>query len=174
MTDRSWIEVRIDRLDELVDERDPTPSPGKDLNPYVSEWILSWANELPSDQALGIRLHVGEPVDEHREARAEAAMQAAFDYESGIEERKLHALLREGRVSLLIGLVALAISIFASEAIAAGEGALVILKEGLIVAGWVAMWKPIHLYLYDWWPIRREIRMYRRLAEAPVEVVSGV
>ncbi len=172
MSDRNWIEVRIDHLDELVDERDPTPSPGKDLNPYVSEFVLSWARELPSDLEVGIRLHVGESVEDSRAAKAERAMQAAFRYETGIEERKLHAMFREGRASLAIGLVALAISIFASEAIAADEGALLIVKEGLIVAGWVAMWKPIHLYLYDWWPIRREIRMYRRLAEAPVEVLS--
>lgn len=169
---RRWISVRIDELDELVDERDPTPSPGKDLNPYVSEFILSWARELPPDQPLAIRVHVPQPVQDDRAARAQMALQAAFLAEKGLEERKLHALLREGRISLAIGLSALALSLLASELITADQGIWVLLKEGLIVAGWVAMWKPIHLYLYDWWPIRREIRVYRQLSVAPVEVVA--
>jgi hypothetical protein len=170
---RRWIAIRLDELDELVDERDPTPSPGKDLNPYVSEFVLSWARELPPDHDLGLRVHVSETVDSERAARAEVALQAAFLAEKGLEERKLHALFREGRVSLAIGLSALAISLVASEFIPAGEGIWLLVKEGLIVAGWVAMWKPIHLFLYDWWPIRREMRIYQRLSVAPVEVQSG-
>jgi len=158
-------------IDDLLDARDPTPVPGKDLNPYVSEFVLSWAREMALDDILGLRLHVSEPVEVARAERAEAAMRAAFRYDAGIEERSLHALFREGRVSLLIGLAALAATLVLADSIPADEGFLFVVKEGLIVAGWVAMWKPIHLFLYDWWPLRREIRMYRRLADVPVEIV---
>lgn len=172
MTSPTWIEVRVDALDDLLDDRDPTPVPGKDLNPYVSEFVVSWAKEVTGQEDLAIRVHVSEPVSAERAARAGDAMRAAFDYEIGLAERRLRALFREGRVSLLVGLAALAVSLAASQVIDADEGLLLLVKEGLIVAGWVAMWKPIHLYLYDWWPIRREIRMYRRLALAPVEIVA--
>jgi len=36
--------------------------------------------------------------------------------------------------------------------------------------GWVAMWKPLEILLYDWWPVLRDIRLYRRISELPVEV----
>jgi hypothetical protein len=43
-----------------------------------------------------------------------------------------------------------------------------LIREGLAVAPWVAMWKPMEIFLYLWWPVRRERRTFNRLAEAPV------
>jgi vacuolar-type H+-ATPase catalytic subunit A/Vma1 len=30
------------------------------------------------------------------------------------------------------------------------------------------MWKPLEIFLYEWWPVRRERRACRRLAAADV------
>ena len=46
-------------------------------------------------------------------------------------------------------------------------------EESLIIVGWVANWRPIEIYLYDWWPIVRRIRLYRRIAAAHVRVKAG-
>jgi hypothetical protein len=34
-----------------------------------------------------------------------------------------------------------------------------VIEESLIIFGWVANWKPIEIFLYEWWPIvrRREL-----------------
>ena len=40
----------------------------------------------------------------------------------------------------------------------------------MVLVGWVANWRPIEIYLYDWWPIRRRAQLYRRIAAAPVIV----
>ena len=45
-------------------------------------------------------------------------------------------------------------------------------NEGLIILGWVANWRPVEIFLYDWWPIARRRRLYRRLAGARVQVVA--
>jgi hypothetical protein len=45
-----------------------------------------------------------------------------------------------------------------------------VLRESLLVGGWVAMWRPIEIFLYDWWPVRAEARRYDRLAAMPVEI----
>ena len=44
------------------------------------------------------------------------------------------------------------------------------LREGLVIGGWVAMWRPLEVFLYDWWPIRAEIRLFDRLSEMPVRI----
>ena len=49
-----------------------------------------------------------------------------------------------------------------------------ILAEGLLIAGGVAMRRPIEIFLYDWWPIRQSAQMYGKLANVPVDVVSSV
>jgi hypothetical protein len=45
-----------------------------------------------------------------------------------------------------------------------------LLREGLLIGGWVAMWRPIEIFLYDWWPIRAEARLFDRLSTMPVRI----
>ena len=48
-----------------------------------------------------------------------------------------------------------------------------VLKEGLVILGWVAMWRPLQIFLYDWWPIRHHARLYQRLADMPVRILPS-
>ena len=43
-------------------------------------------------------------------------------------------------------------------------------QESLIILGWVAIWRPMNIFLYDWWPIRAEARLLDRLARMDVQV----
>ena len=45
-----------------------------------------------------------------------------------------------------------------------------IVKESLLILGWVAMWRPIQVFLYDWWPLRRACAIYVKLMTIPVEL----
>jgi hypothetical protein len=57
----------------------------------------------------------------------------------------------------------------------AGEGRLAeIMREGLTVAGWVAMWRPMEIFLYAWWPLVEDGRLYERLSSMIVVVREGV
>jgi len=47
-----------------------------------------------------------------------------------------------------------------------------ILDEGLLIIGWVALWRPLEIFLYDWWPIRRKQAVLRQLAVIPIDVRS--
>ena len=88
-------------------------------------------------------------------------------------ERDLRELFRVGWRSLLIGLVVLIVCLVGSQVVAKMIGNAVVarvLEESLIIVGWVANWRPLEIYLYDWWPIRRRILLYRRVAAAPVQV----
>ena len=49
-------------------------------------------------------------------------------------------------------------------------GAGEILRESLMIGGWVAMWRPLEIFLSDWWPIRADGRLFDRLATMPVRV----
>jgi hypothetical protein len=45
-----------------------------------------------------------------------------------------------------------------------------ILKESLLIGGWVAMWKPMEVFLYDWLPIQAEATLAGRLSVMPVRI----
>ena len=44
------------------------------------------------------------------------------------------------------------------------EGYFIVLKQGRVIMGWVALWRPLEIFLYDWWPICAEAKLYDRLA----------
>ena len=85
------------------------------------------------------------------------------------------APFRAGRVSLLIGLAFLGGAIMLGELVAglvAKESYSSIIKESFVIGGWVALWRPLEIFLYDWWPIRSEVRLQDRLAEMDVRVLG--
>jgi hypothetical protein len=73
----------------------------------------------------------------------------------------------------VIGLVALASAIALGDFLAAlmkGSRIGEIVRESLTIGGWVSMWRPLEIFLYDWWPIRSEARLSDRLAAVPVRI----
>jgi hypothetical protein len=74
---------------------------------------------------------------------------------------------------LLIGLVFLAVTAVAGDLIASalkGQHLAEILRETLLIGGWVVMWRRLEILLYEWWPIRSEARLYDRLSATPVRI----
>jgi hypothetical protein len=47
-----------------------------------------------------------------------------------------------------------------------------LLAEGITIFGWVANWRPAEILLYDIWAVRRRVNLYRRLADAQIELKS--
>jgi hypothetical protein len=81
-----------------------------------------------------------------------------------------------GRWSLVIGVAFVAFAIFIGDLV----GGLVgrynygrLIEESIAIGAWVALWRPLEIFLYDWWPIRAEARLYDRLSAMQVEIVDG-
>jgi hypothetical protein len=90
--------------------------------------------------------------------------------------RRLRLLFHRGRISLLIGVAFLSSSLIASEMlgnILDRTGLTEVLRESLLIGGWVAMWRPIEIFLYDWWPLRADMRLFERLRDMPVSIHYG-
>jgi hypothetical protein len=49
-------------------------------------------------------------------------------------------------------------------------GVVEIIRQGLMVAGWVAMWRPMEIFLYAGWPVVGDRGLYDRLSRMPVRV----
>jgi hypothetical protein len=107
---------------------------------------------------------VGEAVRVHFARRAESA------------RRELRQLLRRGRMSLAIGLPFLGASVAGGDLVARlmdVRPLAEVLRESFVIGGWVAMWRPMEIFLYDWWPIRNQRRLLERLSEMPVRIVRA-
>ena len=101
------------------------------------------------------------------------AVRAYFHGRRLATQRKLKVLFRVGRISLVIGLAFLTAALMLSQIVAeslASRPYGLLVSEGLLIGGWVAMWRPIEIFLYDWWPPRADARLFERLAAMPVRI----
>ena len=173
-TSASPIEVRVERLSQLFDTLDPFPFRERDLDKDAEEYIVGWAREFSRDQPFSIIIHApGDRLNSEYADHMSSALSRYFNYRSDIIGRDLNELFRIGRQSLLIGMTVLAVCVLMSRAAVAvlGSGNISrFMEESLIILGWVANWKPIEIFLYDWWPLARRRDLYRRLGAANVEV----
>lgn len=171
------IEVHVANLKQLFHSLDPTPFRERDLDPKAEEFIAGWARELSSDAPLALIVHVDQDLPSSEQIKV--LRDAVRDYfaERAVQtRRKLRQLFQVGRTSLLIGLIFLAISIVTGDVVAAvlrDTRFAEVARESLLIGGWVAMWRPLEVFLYDWWPIRAEARLFDRLSAMALRVVPS-
>lgn len=171
------IDVHVRSLRQLYNEIDPSPFHERDLAPAAEDFIVGWAAEAPRNAPLRLSIHVAdEPVSDDAAAGVKGAVAGYFAARAADARRRLRELFRRGRISLAIGLAFLAFALVVASLLddrAAANPIAAIGRESLLIGGWVAMWRPLEVFLYDWWPIRAEARRFDRLAAMPVEVRSG-
>jgi len=93
-----------------------------------------------------------------------------FKIRQGSNEKT--ALRREGLKALRDGLVFLAICLFLSalfgKVVLPSEFPIRYLSEGLLIFGWVSLWRPIEILVYDWWPYARNNRIYENIMDMEI------
>lgn len=172
--DAQLIEVRVAELKRLFNAIDPSAFREKDLAVDVEEFIVGWARELSRDAALALLVHLDRPAGLPEEpALLRDSIRQFFGQRSQSSRQRLRQLFRRGRASLAIGLVFLAVSIAAGDLLAGALTAphlVEIVRESLLIGGWVAMWRPVEIFLYDWWSIFGDVRLFERLGAMPVRI----
>jgi hypothetical protein len=171
------IEVRVRELRQLFDAIDPSPFRDKDLDPDAAEFIVDWSKDAPRNTPLALLVHVDRPAGFSNEADVlRDAVHQYFRLRAERCRRDLRQLFRRGRISLAIGLAFLATVVGLGDLVARSshhKRLAEVLREGLLIGGWVAMWRPLEVFLYDWWPIRADARVFDRLAAMPVRIRYG-
>jgi hypothetical protein len=165
------IELRLHTIKQLFQSLDPAPFHDQDLDPDAVTYIVGRARDLPYDAELSMSIEFPAAEADLPEARGlEAAVRGYFAWREELAWRDLRLRLAEGRQALVIGLMFLAACTLSRELLQATTDSpwLAWIEEGLTIVGWIAMWHPIDTFLYRWWPIRREARLYARLARMPV------
>jgi hypothetical protein len=166
------VDVRVGTIEQLFDTRDPAPFRERDLDPDLAEYLLDAGEDLSEEPSFRIVFWLDKPC---RPGEIEVALRAYFE---GVIARNKR-LRRRGRrigqvtlalaIALVVGLIAL--SQFVGGIVPGSLGAG--LKEGLVISGWVVMWRPIETLIYDWIPAQRERAIARKLLAAAIDVRAG-
>ena len=171
------IEVHLHTAEQLFNSLDPSPFHERDLDDEAERYIVGWAREIKGAGRLQLIVTLPEAAHNTKVAKhIPHAIPNYFNYRALEARRELRELLRIGWRSLAIGLVVLLASFAAIQymSIALSQStAGRLMEQSLLILGWVANWRPLEIFLYDWWPIRRRIVLFRRLAEMSVKVQAA-
>ncbi|WP_439572272.1 hypothetical protein [Phreatobacter sp.] len=175
MTGVTRIPVDVQNIDQLYATFDPSPFHEFSLNTTAAQYIASQAWYAPRSDLFVVELSLrGKPASKKDAAKVEVVVRQHFTRLAANEQINFRKLLRTGVISLAIGLCVLAFCTALSRVVDNSplpDGWREGLRDGISVFGWVANWRPAQILFYDWWPLKRNRNLYRRLATA--DVVPG-
>ena len=171
------LELYLGDTRQLFNSMDPAPFHQRDLDPKAADYILDWARELPASQSLSLIVHLGQRSKDSDEAlMLRNAIHDYFARRAVTTRKKVRQLLRTGRISLLIGLAFMGLMMVLGEAVFTHfkhMGYATLLKESLVIGGWVALWRPAEIFLHEWWPMLAEARLFDRISQIEVRLNSS-
>jgi hypothetical protein len=167
------IEIRLREVRQLFQSLDPAPFREKDLDEAAEKYLIEACREAGARRPSRLIVHL--PAAEAASDAAHSLQEAVhhyFEYRQYRARTEILRLLRYGAVSLVIGTLFLTACLtLRSMLVARGslmEGAPI--GDALLILGWVAIWRPAEVLLYDWLPLARHRSLLRRLAAIPIEV----
>lgn len=172
------LDINVPTAAHLFNSIDPAPFRTRDLDPAVVAYMVEWAEELPGERPLAMVITIGAPSPVGDDsALVRAAVAENFRHLAAVKRREVSRLFRDGRISLVIGIAFVGLAIGISESVSAMIAYTryaQIVADSAVIGAWVALWHPINIFLFDWWPLRRRARLYDRLSAADVTVRGAI
>lgn len=167
------IDIRVSSALQLFDARDPAPFRARDLDDDFVEYVTAAAEEIPGG-GIEIAIHIDERPAVALDAQSIAeSIRAFFEYQIDLRRLQISKLFRTARLFLMIGFGCLILCLLAGELLEKMPSPSTfhrVLREGIIIFGWVSLWKPFELLLFDWYPAYDRMKLLRRLAKCNIQI----
>ena len=167
------VDVAVESVEWLFDHRDPAPFRDRDLHPSLVEYLTECADDLLRVERLRVRFWLSKAPGELDDVGV--AYFAHFEDALARLHRVNAKRLRLGVSALVIAVVVIVV-LFALSAVLRRTVTGTVgtaLVEGIVILGWVVLWRPADVLLYDWIPIRRQRRIVSKLLAADVKLQIG-
>ena len=161
------LDVRVESMEQLFDNRDPAPFRDRDLDPALVEYLLDGARDLASSP-LRVEIWLGTSPS----GDVPQAVRAYFQHEIDRINRRRREQVRAGLIALSIAVAVVIMLIAVAEVVERRVmGTLgTALREALVISGWVLMWRPIEVLVYDRITWRRDRRILESIRDASITV----
>jgi hypothetical protein len=170
MESSSTIEIDIHILAELFNPLDPSPLHARALASSAERYLITCADARRANASLQLRVHYPASLQAHA-AEISDGIHEHFRRAHALGQRKFKRRLRMGAGALAGGVFVLALSVGLRGTLgdATGRGLGSGFAEGLLILGWVAMWRPIEILLYAHWESHLNHAVLDRLARIAVD-----
>lgn len=167
------ISLALDDLNQLFEEPDFTPFIERKLYKAGIDYIYDELKSLSLNQRTQATIFLpAAQLESDTLEKVRAAIHRYCAFEMNQNRLELSLLRWQGRKALKNGLIFLAICLIVSatvESIDLGSEFLHrFISEGLIIVGWVSLWRPAEIFLFEWWPFYRDNQLMRHIAEMDI------
>ena len=163
------IDVAATRVQDLYNNFDKNaPYIRRDLDPDLVDYLIGCANELKREDYI-VRFSLEHSPDDGKQSRIRRSINAYFLYLAEDEKRQILQMFRHSTILFCIGLAILFLSVSVNQVVGMERSVVAnVFAEGLTIAAWVSLWESLAVFLLEWFPHRKKIILYRRLAAAEV------
>ncbi len=167
------ITLHLDNLAQFFAVLEPDPF---DPQARYASGLETIASELkPTALIKKVRTTIVLPPDQitpDAEARLRDAVTRYCQYHVQQNHRELISLRWQGLKALQNGLLFLGVCLLLSTLFENAEIFQEWLRrfagEGFLIAGWVSLWHPIEILLYEWWPLSRQVNIYQSIMNVDI------
>lgn len=167
------IVLRLRDLSDLLD-LDPSPLSHGAIKPEAETYIVRKAKQLSGTGPIRLTIELPSTESKSEEkAEVEDAIANHFRNAAYSEATDLRELFRSGCKALLLGLLVLATCLFSAWFLTdrfPDRPIARVLQESFVILGWVSMWRPIEIFLYEWLPHVRLRNLFIRLSNPAVTI----
>ncbi len=160
------IQARVSLYDDFFNPLDPSPAPARDLAPELVSYLNQCSDEILNKYQIEIALQVqNETRDIQREQECLKSLRTFYQHETFVSQNQIRRKRGLALRYILVSLTCLAAYIISEQWVTAAF-IWSLLREAVLIGGWVFMWEAVTLNFLEMDTHYEEIKKYRRLIEA--------
>jgi hypothetical protein len=167
------IELVLSDVKQLFNSFDPSPFREKELDQGAHEYIFNAVGDIPEKEPAELVVYLPPVMSTpEMEEAITFGIHNHFRIQLAYAEKELRRLSRRGRKYLVIGLIILVFGVLTRQALSIYQRNALIgaVDDILLIISWVAIWEPIHIFLYERSPIRQKMQIYQKIAQMAIIV----
>jgi hypothetical protein len=165
------IQILLDSYDDVYDDWDPSPFKLRDIEDEFLDFLWDSVEDIPKRDAIIFEFSIPASLkNEQKELILVSALQHHFDYMRTRNERKRRKENLEALKYFLLGIFFFIVAYmgpFKSETLPVQ-----ILKEGLLIGGWVFIWETISNVFIESRELNEERLIIKRFIQAKISFVE--
>lgn len=159
------IDVAAGKVEDLYSDFDKSaPFIRRDLDQDLVDYLIDCAREL-GQEPFTICFSLTRPPDEARLSRIRRSINNFFLYLAEVERLKIRQMIWRSLVLFSVGIAILSIAVWVNRRLGPDRTVVAnVFAEGLTIAAWVSLWEALAIFLVEWFPSLKNIKLYQGLA----------
>lgn len=161
------IDIVIRNVDDIFRRSDYGYLNERTINRELEEYIMEVVRNSPSNLKMMLVFHIPENMKDISIDLLREVIHSHFKRKLKESEHTLNYQLRQWRINMLMGILFLVLCIILVEVFDAFSYVYIfrIIKESLLIIGWVALGEPLTFILFGCQSIKKDIHHYKKLCK---------